>query len=477
MVVKTDLRRYKSALLRLLSERSLYEFVRQYWRSVDPAPFIDGWHIRAMCEHLEAVRRGEIRRLLILVPPRTSKSSIVSVMLPAWWWTHDPGHSFISASHALSLSIRDNLRCRRVVQSDLYTSRYGGRWKLTGDQNAKGRFENSAGGYRLATSVESALTGEGADTIIIDDPLNVVDADSAVARERMLRWYDESLSTRLNDPATGSFIAVMQRVHHADFAGHVIERGGWETLCLPMRYDAEHPELSAADERTDEGDLLWPERFPDGVVSEMERVLGSYASAGQLQQRPVPRDSGWFKPEWWQVVDAVPEGGVVGRGWDFAAVDTGDYTVGVRVRRTPDGVFYIEDIVRLRGSDLDAQRALLNTASADGTGVLIDYPQDPGSAGLSHARYLSRLLVGYDCRFSPEPGKTSARTQAVAAQAEAGNIRLLRGAWNRDFIDEAAAFPRGRHDDQIDALSRIFHRLAGRRRLSFGAPVAIDREI
>ena len=155
------------------SERSLREFVRQYWQYTDPQPFIDSWHIGVLCDYLEAVYHGDIRRLLILIPPRTSKSSIVSVMFPAWYWTREPSQSFLSASYAQSLSIRDSLRCRRVLQSPLYQARYGGEFWLTSDQNAKQRYDNNHGGYRLATSVDGALTGEGANVIIIDDPLNV----------------------------------------------------------------------------------------------------------------------------------------------------------------------------------------------------------------------------------------------------------------------------------------------------------------
>lgn len=456
------------------SERSLLEFVRQYWQYIDPAPFMENWHLGLMCEYLEAVEAGEIKRLLILVPPRTSKSSIVSVMFPAWYWTRDPSMSFLSASYAQSLSIRDSMRCRRVVQSPLYTSRYSDMLWLTSDQNTKGRFDNNHQGYRLATSVDAAVTGEGANVIIIDDPLNVTDANSAVKRESLIRWFDESMTTRLNDPQEGAFVAVMQRVHEGDFAGHVAPSGDWEVLCLPMRYEADHPYAFPDDPRCNAGDLLWPERFPEDEVKANEIRMGSYATAGQYQQRPAPRKGGMFDPSWWQVVDAAPSGGVEGWGWDLAASAKGDYTVGIYMRLL-DGIYYIMDVVRVRGTDLDAERAILNAASRTGRNIVQDIPQDPGQAGIKQRTYFAQKLAGYNVRFSPETGSKEVRAQAVSAQSEAGNVKLVRGHWNQPFIEECGMFPNGDFDDQVDAMSRIFHRLtSGIRPRRIAAPIAIE---
>ena len=456
------------------AERSLHEFTRQMWPWVDPASFVDNWHVGLICERLEAVSRGEIRRLLILVPPRSSKSTLVSVMWPAWTWVHSPETSFLSASYAYSLSVRDSLKCRRIIQSPVYQRRWGGAFRLTGDQNAKGRFENDKNGYRLATSVGGALTGEGASVIIVDDPLNVVNAGSDAIRESMLDWWDESMSNRLNDPRTGAFVAIMQRVHHQDFAGHVIDRGGWEVLCLPMRYESDHPHVSAADRRTKAGELLWPARFPEETVRQLEADLGSYGTSGQLQQRPSPRSGGMFRREWWGIIGAAPVSGQVVRGWDLAGSTDGAYTAGCRMRLV-NGVYHIEDMVRLRGTPEQVERAIRNTAAADGPGVLIDLPQDPGQAGKAQVRYLVRQLAGYNVRYSPESGSKEMRAEALSAQTEAGNVKLVRGAWNTAFIDEAAFFPNSDYADQIDAASRAFHRLtSGRRRVSIAAPIFVE---
>ncbi len=173
-----------------LAERSLWEFTRQMWRWADPAPFQDNWHIGAICEHLQAVSTGEIRRLLINIPPHHCKSSLVSVMWPAWVWIRSPGTSFMAASYAQTLSTRDSVKCRRVIESPIYQRRWGAGFRLTGDQNTKTRFDNDRNGYRLATSVGGALTGEGGDVIIVDDAHNVADKESETIPQSTLDWWE-----------------------------------------------------------------------------------------------------------------------------------------------------------------------------------------------------------------------------------------------------------------------------------------------
>lgn len=465
------------------AERSLHEFVQLMWPHVETEDFQDNWHIRIMCEHLEAVTRGEIKRLLINIPPRHSKSSIVAVMWPGWTWLKrkrfhgplaGPQVKFMSASYAQALSTRDSRAMRRLIESDLYQEFWGDRFRLTSDQNAKMRFENNKGGYRLATSVGGSLTGEGGDIIIVDDAHNVNEASSDLVRQSTIEWWDESMSTRLNNPATGAYVLIMQRVHHQDLAGHVIDKQGdnWTHLCLPARYEPEHPHVWEHDPREIDGELLWPERFTDSSLKALEESLGSYAAAGQLQQRPSPREGGMFDPTWWKYVDAVPAGGRVGRGWDLAASEetTSSWTAGVRMRLV-DGTYYIEDMVRIRGTSETVEKTIEDTAEKDGKIVLIDIPQDPGQAGKAQVRWMVRRLAGYNVRYSPETGSKETRAQAMSAQAEAGNVKLVRGPWNHTFIEEAQNFPNSDYKDQIDACSRIFHRLTrqGRSR-GFAAP-------
>jgi len=207
---------------------------------VEPATdYKDGWHIKAICDHLQAVTDGRIRDLLINVPPRHMKSLCVSVFWPTWVWTRKPGVRWLFVSYAQRLSTRDSLKRRRLIQSPWYQKNWGPLYRLTGDQNEKTRFENSATGYCLATSVDGTNTGEGADVIVCDDPHNVRERESEVQRENVTTWWDEVMSTRLNDPNTGARVIVMQRVHEGDLSGHVLNKGGWDHLCLPAEYEGE----------------------------------------------------------------------------------------------------------------------------------------------------------------------------------------------------------------------------------------------
>jgi predicted phage terminase large subunit-like protein len=186
--------------------------------------------------------------------------------------------------------------------------------------------------------------------------------------------------------------------------------------------------------------------------------MGSYASAGQLQQRPAPRGGGMFKREWFPVVEAAPAGCKWVRGWDLAATanDKAAWTAGVKIGRAPDGRFYIADSRRIQGSAADAERLIVNTASQDGQSVTGSIPQDPGQAGKAQSQYLIRQLAGFTYKASPESGDKETRALPLAAQAEAGNVLLIRGEWNRDFLAELETFPMGKFKDQVDAATRAF---------------------
>lgn len=216
------------------ASRSLREFVRQAFAIIEPStPFVPGWHIDAIIEHLEGITFGHIRNLLINVPPRHMKSLLVSVLWPAWEWIRFPERRFLYSSYAAQLSIRDSVKCRRLIESPWYQERWGDHYALTGDQNTKGRFENDRSGYRLSTSVGGAATGEGGDRVVCDDPHNVQEAESDSVRKGTTDWWDVVMSTRVNDPRSAAKVVVMQRCHQRDLSGHLLEQGGWEHLRLP----------------------------------------------------------------------------------------------------------------------------------------------------------------------------------------------------------------------------------------------------
>ena len=459
------------SLLYYSAEQSLSDFIRIGWPYIDPADYIENWHIDALSEHLEAVANGEIRRLIINVPPRHMKSLSTSVAFPAWVWAQrkrskltGPQVGFLSMSYAQSLSVRDNVKCRRLIDSPWYQAGWGNRFKLTTDQNTKIRFENDCGGYRLASSVDGSGTGEGGDIIVIDDAVSAADALSPVVREAANEWFDNTMSTRLNDPKTGAYVMVMQRLHQSDLVGHVLERqpDEWTVLCLPARYEHDHPHVYIGDKRTTDGELLWPARVDEAEIVKLERALGSYGAAGQLQQRPAPREGGMFKRSWFSIVPAAPAGLSMVRGWDLAGTvaikgSDPDWTVGVKLGKSIDGFIYILDVVRFRGSPAEVERTILNTAQQDTKTCAIQLPQDPGQAGKAQAGTLTRLLSGFNVHTERPTGPKEVRAAPFAAQCEVGNVKLVDGPWINAFFDEIELFPYGNHDDQVDAAADAFN--------------------
>jgi hypothetical protein len=232
--VKAELLRRKAEVLK----GSLWEFVKHFWPIIEPRKeFKDNWHIHVECDHLEALYRGEFRNLIFNVPPGTSKSSIVSVMFPAWCWTQDSGHRVFGASYSEPLAIRDAMLCRKIILSADYQLMFSDvRIKTGTDQ--KTHYELVSGGWRMATSVGGRGTGEHPDIKIIDDPHNVKQAESDVERQRALDWYDGTLASRgvIHDAMT---ILIMQRLHSVDLTGHIARsadylEGDWVHVVIPM---------------------------------------------------------------------------------------------------------------------------------------------------------------------------------------------------------------------------------------------------
>lgn len=451
-------------------ESSLAAFIRHAWPIIEPGqPYVHGWHIDAICEHLEAISRGDINRLLINIPPGTMKSLAVGVFWPAWEWgpLDRASTRVVAASHEQGLAVRDNLRARRLVASEWYQSLWGDRVVLTRDQNAKIKFENEATGFRQAAAAGS-ITGARGDRVIIDDPHSVEGAASDAQREGVIEWFLEAAPTRLNNPDRSAIVVVMQRLHERDVSGVILAKElGYEHLCLPMEFEPERAcrtSIGFSDPRAEDGELLFPERFPREVVERDKKVMGAYAVAGQFQQRPAPREGGMFKRAWFPVVDAIPAGPRKRvRAWDFAATQGGgDWTVGVKMSLGSDGVFYVEDVVRDQLSPGEVERLLKSVTSQDQTGgpTSVRMPQDPGAAGKTDAASKIKLLAGYDARAKPVSGDKEQRARPAAAQAEAGNVKLLRGKWNEAFMEELCTFPAGSHDDQVDAFADALNELA-----------------
>lgn len=459
------------ALDKYESEQSLRGFIKAAWHIVEPGrQFSTGWHIDAICDHLEAVTRGDIMRLLINVPPGFMKSLTTNVFWPAWEWgpANKPHHRYVSGAYSETLTVRDNRRTRMLIRDNWYQQLWGDRFKIMADQDSKIKFENDKRGFKMATSVRGVGTGERGDRIIVDDPHNVKDGESQAERENAVSWFTEVLPTRMSDPRSSAIIVIMQRVHQDDVSGHIIANDlGYEHLMLPMEFEPErrcYTSIGFKDPRVEEGELLWSERFTKEVIERDAKIMGSYAIAGQYQQRPVPRGGGMFQREWFQRVPSSPPGGRVVRAWDLAATEAAKarsgtaYTVGLKMRMVDDD-FYIEDVVRGRWGEKQVDDEIFSAAMDDGHGVRISLPQDPGQAGKVQAKRFIKLLKGFDVRTSLESGNKEVRATGLSAQAEAGNVYIVAGLWNKAFLDEISSFPMSAIKDQVDAASRAFGEL------------------
>ncbi len=474
-----------SALERVRAERArrnigLHDFIEQAWEHVDPAPACFGRYTRTLAWVLEQVVRGRIRRLIINVPPGHMKSLTVSVFMPAWAWLLFPGKRFAFTSYRGELALRDADRSRDLIRSPFYQDKLQGRpnnWSLLRvGQDQKSRFANNEGGYRFSSAV-SGIMGEGGDIVVIDDPHNVETAESDTVRDETVRKIRLALPTRVRSK-DGAVIVIMQRLHERDLTGTLLaeEPGLWTHLNLPARYESSwidengerkgHPHPCHFDWRKTEGELLFPELFDNQRLDDLATGLTEYGVAGQLQQRPHPREGGLFKRADFKFIDAqdVPKGGTVVRGWDLAATSSTDqnastaaWTVGLRLRYVGRKI-YIEDVVRFRGSPNKVRTTMIEIGDQDGKIVLIDFPQDPGQAGKAQAEDIAADFPRRRIYYSPESGDKTIRAEAPASQVEAGNVYLVRSAWNGTFLDEAQSFPGSTFKDQIDALSRAYHR-------------------
>jgi predicted phage terminase large subunit-like protein len=451
---------------RVDSEESLGQFIDRSWSLLEPGrEYIPGWHIDAICEHLEAVTAGQITRLLINIPPGCMKSLTTNVFWPAWEWgpSNRPDLRYVSASYSEALTIRDNRRCRTLIRSEWYQRLWGDRFQIIPEQDTKIRYDNDRTGFKIATSVGGLGTGERGDRWVIDDPHNIKDGESDLKREGTILWLEEVVPTRVNDPELSAIVMIMQRVHDRDSSGVVLSKElGYTHLMLPMKFEEERKcftKIGFEDPRTEDGELLWPKRMTRTVVERDEKAMTAYATASQMQQRPAPRGGGMVKRKWFEVVDKPPKDVVIRtRGWDLAATEKlhSAYTAGVRMSRGQDGFIYVEHVMRERASPGRVEEMLRECAKTDGFGTRISIPQDPGQAGKAQVRYLIRGLAGYVAHSSPETGNKETRFEPFAAQAEAGNIRLVRGLWNDEYLDELCIFPYGEFKDQADATSRAF---------------------
>lgn len=490
-------------ILKELAQRSFAEFVRQAWPIVEPGrPLVWGWHLQAKCDHLQAVYhftvpydidpRAEaqigIQNLIINEPPRCSKSLFSSVMFPAWVWTRWPGARFLYVTYADDLAQRDALKTRNLIESDWYRSRWP--MGIAQDQRAKSRYNletadretgliRGTGGFRVSTTILGIATGEGADFRILDDPHNVKKALSDVERQQANTFIDLTLPTRVVDPEKSSTVICMQRLHQDDATGHVLEgETVYDHLCLPMEFEKQEGNrcqtaLGFVDPRSEDGDLLHPERWTrkatEDAKSKLRMTLGEFGVNSQFQQRPTPPGGGMFKPDNIILVPNFPSVNDLDRivrYWDKAGSEgTGAFSCGaLMARHKATARTIILDIVRGQWGTDKREMTIRDTAHHDlrrlgipAGKMAIRVEQEPGSGGKDSALWTCRnTLAGFAAQ--PRVKRESKETDwaPLAAQVNLGGVEMVQGPWNQILKQEMMAAPFGKFKDQIDACSGGF---------------------
>jgi len=465
-------------------DRSLYEFIAGdgsgsgAWNVVEPGRrFLGNWHLEAICEYLEALYRGEIRRLVINIPPGHMKSLSATVFFPAWIWGYrDPSFRSIFASYSQNLSLRDSLRCRRIIQSRWFSQNVVYPVRLRDDQNAKQKFENDRTGFRLATSTGGLGTGERADLICVDDPLKVSESESERARENVLTWWAEEMSSRGSDPKTARFLTIMQRTHDLDIAGWALAHG-YDSLILPSEYNPQiqlssRPDLFKSNwlDRYRQDGLLWVEQFPRSALTELKEALGSYGYAAQFQQSPVPREGGIIKPAWWKRYTQPPaQFNAIILSWDTAvkAAELNDPWC-CTVWGVLGSEFYLLDCRCDRYEYPDGKRLFYNLANQwQPTAILVE---DKGS-GQSLIQEANRdPNFGWGVIPIKPIGDKEMRLSATTPIIEAGRVFLPEQSdWVAEYESELTRFPKAAHDDRVDSTSQFLswaqHRFGKRKRV------------
>lgn len=443
-----------------LAEWEYSEFFRQAWPILEPTtPLIDNWHIKYICDELqleiERIAKGEKKTtdIIINVPPRSLKSSLVTILLNAWTWARWPHLKFIATSYGGDLAVELAMKTRRVIESDWYKSNWPG-MKLTDDQNTKSMFENTKGGIRKSVGVGAGVTGSGADVICIDDPLNPQEAHSEADRKNCLTWFKETLYSRLNNQDVGLRVVVMQRLHQEDLTGWIMDNqpGLWRLICLPAT-DEYHIHPPGLKSHYKDG-LFFPARFSMPVLDDAKKTLGSYGFAGQMGQSPAPDGGGIIKLSWFKYYNTAPQ--IVQSFWSWdCAVKKGeenDYSVGLKLGEGEDHKLYVLDLLRGKWEYPELKRMIQVHGEQPGiSGVLIE-DKSSGQQVIQDLRRNTGLNI---MAFESDRDKIM-RTQLASPVMESGRVYLPEQAlWLADFITELSYFPNGKHDDQVDALTQI----------------------
>jgi len=439
---------------------TLHAYIRDAWQYVVPnAPFVDNWHVGALAEHLEAQSRGQLARLVINVPPGSSKSTTVCVMWPTWEWSWKPGTQWQFGAYAETLAVRDSLRCRSLFEGEWYQDLFGDVWKPQRGRWLANWLQNDKGGIRQAISVGGSPTGFHAHRQIVDDPIKPLEAHSPTALERCDRWWFETMASRVL-PGNNTRTIIMQRLVDRDLAAKAAEQG-YAVLSMPMRYysAAARPAtpLGWVDPRTQEGELLCEARWNDAEVDRRKAEFGPDGWAAQDQQDPVPAGGAIYREEWMhQYYKVRPrlEGALVVITFDcaFKSHETASYVAGqVWAYKPPN--FYLLAEVREHLDFIGTIAAVksLHAQFPEANAILVEDKAN----GPAVIEVLKKEIPGI-IPILPDGSKV-ARAYATQPVFAGGNVWLpdpSLAPWILDWVIEHKRFPRGVANDRVDAQTQ-----------------------
>jgi predicted phage terminase large subunit-like protein len=389
-------------------------------------------------------------RFVVEIPPRHGKSQFISRWFPVWFLNMFPDKSVILSSYSVEYAVQWGRLVRNAI--DEHQERLS--VAVASDSAAAQRWNTTAGGGMYAVGVGGSLIGRGGDVMILDDPIkNDEEANSAFSREKMWDWYQSTWRSRL-EPG-GTIIILMTRWHVDDLVGRLLQHDpeGWTRVRFPAIAE-EHDILGRKP-----GDALWPERYNLASLDAIKKDTSSYWFSALYQQNPIPREGGFFKRDWFEIVEAAPTQHNRVRFWDLAGSDAikqnsnPDYTVGTLVSKT-GGKYYIEDVVRLRGTPAEVERRIKATAILDGPRTRVHIEQEPGSSGAYVITRFREILDDFVVKPFRPTGPKELYADKLAARAEAAVVKIVRAAWNDDWLNELESFPRGMHDDQVDSAAK-----------------------
>jgi predicted phage terminase large subunit-like protein len=423
-------------------------------------PFKPNWHIDAMAHKVSQVASGEVKRLIITVPPRHLKSIIASVALPAWYLGHNPSERVVAVSYSADLARTHANDFRRVVNDPLYQTVFP-RMRLSRDTDNE--IQTTLRGRRYATSIGGTLTGRGGNLIIIDDPLKPSDAVSDVSRNRVIEWYGSTLSTRADDKQTARTVVVMQRIHVDDLVGHLLEKdAGFETLNLPaIAQSTATYDLGGGRTHTREkGDLLHPAHEPAEVLRDIKTSMGTMLFSAQYQQAPEPPGGKIIKRKMLQYYTAVEPRATdrIIMSWDIALSEKEEADLSACVVLLNRGDrYYVLEVIRGKFPFPQLKAKIIEVKERYGRASLV-IEESGISYGLIQVLREKYINV---VDYKPKGDKL----ERLISQIDlfmGGSVLLPKDAsWLEEFEAELLSFP-GRHDDQVDALAQglAWHRAA-----------------